>query len=83
MPIVYKHPVIGWRVAKTNDEKSFENMCKEKGLPYAHVKKLPSLRQLEKWVEDGICPTPDGCRVEPDGSCCHEFPSWLLILGFI
>jgi hypothetical protein len=45
--------------------------------------KKPSFASLEKWSMDGICPTPDGCRVEPDGTCEHGWNSWLLILGVI
>ena len=45
--------------------------------------RIPSMKQLDHWSFDGICETPDGCKVEPDGHCGHGYPSWLLILGFI
>jgi hypothetical protein len=44
----------------------------------------PSLEELERQVEeDGGCEATDGCFVEPDGSCEHHQPSWLLALGLI
>jgi hypothetical protein len=33
--------------------------------------------------EDGGCEATDGCFVEPDGTCEHGQPSWLLALGLI
>ena len=41
------------------------------------------LDQLQEWHLDGGCETPDGCWVEPDGSCRHDQPSWLCLLGLI
>ena len=43
----------------------------------------PTIEQLEEWLMDGVCETPDGCRVEPDGTCPHGQESWMLILGLI
>ena len=44
----------------------------------------PSLEELHSQVEDeGGCEATDGCWVEPDGSCEHGRPSWLLVLGLI
>lgn len=45
--------------------------------------KLPSQRTLEKYSFDGISRCPDGCKVEPDGTCIHGDRSWLLIAGVI
>lgn len=45
--------------------------------------KEPSLRTMEKWVDDGIARATDGCRVEPDGTCEHGCESWLLKMGLI
>ncbi len=39
---------------------------------------VPSMRELERWVYDSVCETPEGDRVEPD----HP-DSWLSILGLI
>ena len=39
--------------------------------------------KLQNMVFDGTCFTPDGCIVEPDGSCEHGLKSWLLIYGLI
>jgi hypothetical protein len=46
-----------------------------------HVVRKPSLKALEKWTSGSTCKCPDGCRVEPDGTCEHGCPSWLLVLG--
>lgn len=44
----------------------------------------PDLETLEQWmVEDSGCEATDGCFVEPDGTCPHGHPSWLLKLGLI
>jgi hypothetical protein len=44
----------------------------------------PSLEELQRQVEeDGGCEATDGCWVEPDGTCDHGQPSWLLALGLI
>jgi hypothetical protein len=45
--------------------------------------KTPSLKTLERWLDQGVCKTPVVCRVEPDGICEHGKRSWLLILGYI
>ena len=42
------------------------------------VDELPSMHDLMAWNEDGICETPTGHRVEPDG-----VPSWLRALRLI
>lgn len=43
----------------------------------------PSLKTLERWVENGYAKATDGCTVEPDGICEHGKESWLLRLGMI
>ena len=45
--------------------------------------KTPGMRALEKWSEDGVCLTPTGKRVEPDGYGPDGSPSWLLAMGMI
>lgn len=69
------------------DESFARNLEKKlDGLKLVHKRikdKLPSTRTLEKYSDDGICPTPDGCKVEPDGTCQHGWNAWLLILGAI
>jgi hypothetical protein len=32
---------------------------------------------------DGDCYAIDGCGVEPDGTCPHGMPSWLIYLDLI
>ena len=43
----------------------------------------PEWQTLMKWQVEGIARTPDGCRVEPDGTCQHGYKSWLLIYGLL
>jgi hypothetical protein len=43
----------------------------------------PDLETLEEWASDCGCEATDGCWVEPDGTCEHGHPSWLIRLGFI
>lgn len=43
----------------------------------------PSPEDLEEWLNDGYCEATDGCAVEPDGTCEHGAPSWLLQMGMI
>lgn len=59
---------------------------------------MKSIRQLEREfvnsfdieenedvLLDSVQPTacPDGCEVEPDGTCCHGYRSISLLLGII
>ena len=45
----------------------------------------PSMDEIEDMVFDVIwCRCTDGCEpIEPDGTCEHGYPSWLLQLGII
>lgn len=43
----------------------------------------PDFEQLQFWAIDSVCDATDGCQVEPDGTCPHGYPSWLLYLGII
>jgi len=45
--------------------------------------KAPSIATMERWLNDGVARAVDGCRVEPDGTCPHGSPSWLIRLGVI
>ena len=47
------------------------------------VDELPSMQDLMAWNEDGICETPTGHRVEPDGTAPDGVPSWLRALRLI
>ena len=47
------------------------------------VEALPSMQELMAWDEDGICETPTGDRVEPDGTGPDGVPSWLRALRLI
>lgn len=43
----------------------------------------PTDDDLELMVYDSIVEATDGCSVEPDGTCEHGHPSWLLRMGLI
>ena len=43
----------------------------------------PSMATMERWTENGVAKALDGCRVEPDGYCAHNLPSWIRKLGYI
>jgi hypothetical protein len=47
--------------------------------------KPPTIETLMEWEAEGGCEAacPHGCWVEPDGTCPHGNPSWLLKLGLI
>jgi hypothetical protein len=47
------------------------------------IQDLPSLEDLEEWLSDGLCQTPTGHDVEPDGEGPDGVPSWLRLLGLI
>ena len=62
---------------------------KQPGKP-ATSRKVPSIRTLSKWVENGVAKATDGCKVESDGCkvesdgyCEHNQPSWLVYLNLI
>lgn len=59
-----------------------EAQMDSKGYRHRRVKK-PGLNSMHKATMDGTCLTPDGCRVEPDGTCQHGWDSWLKILHVI
>ena len=44
---------------------------------------IPDDETLQEWMMDSGCEAIDGCWVEPDGTCPHGSPSWLMALGFI
>ena len=43
----------------------------------------PSMRTLERMMDDGVSITPTGQKVEPDGHGRDNSPSWLLVFGLI
>lgn len=51
--------------------------------PKRKLTKEPSIKTMEKWMNDSIAKATDGCRVEPDGTCQHGCNSWLIELGLI
>jgi hypothetical protein len=71
------------RMVRYTDERGISiisyagNLTKNVGI------KIPSQRQLEKWVMDSVCKSVAGKTCEPDGWDSEGFPSWLLIMGII
>ncbi|MBX3671304.1 MAG: hypothetical protein KF778_23150 [Rhodocyclaceae bacterium] len=51
-------------------------------LPYwqTSVTDLPDDATLNRWLVDGVCETPDGDEIEPDGTSWKGVPSWLVAL---
>ncbi len=45
--------------------------------------KPPSIKTMTKWMMSGVAKATDGCKVEPDGTCEHGKPSWLLKFGLV
>lgn len=45
--------------------------------------KVPSLKTMEKWSDDGIAKSVLGHKVEPDGFDHEGSPSWLIVMGLI
>ena len=45
--------------------------------------KAPTRDEVEEWLDEGRAEALDGCIVEPDGTCPHGSPSWLIELGLI
>lgn len=41
----------------------------------------PSVGEVRGWLFDSVSEALDGCTVEPDGTCSHGYPSWLVALG--
>lgn len=39
----------------------------------------PRLDDIMEMERDGVAETPCGCRVEPDGTCCHGAHSWVTL----
>jgi hypothetical protein len=52
---------------------------------FAGMDREEILELLGEWSNDCGCEAacPNGCWIEPDGTCEHGQPSWLLALGMI
>ncbi len=44
---------------------------------------VPDTEDMEDMMYDSVCAATDGCIVEPDGTCEHGYPSWLLYWNLI
>ncbi len=78
-------PVCEKRIRGTEERraKHFARHKEEGGPLSARSPRRPTLAQLIRWESQGICEATDGCTVEPDGTCPHGRPSWLLEEGLI
>ncbi len=65
-----------WREGKKNLYESLPQWMR-------NAKSIPTLATLQRWEMDGVCKTPTGHMVEPDGVGPDGVPSWLRILGLI
>ena len=80
-----------WRVlSRKKPECPYEQWLATKTRGYAElaswkreVQELPSVEQVEEWITDGVCETPTGHCVEPDGTGPDGVPSWLCVLGLL
>jgi len=80
-----------WKIAfRKKPEVSSETWIQSKKENYhtiaewkKQIKSIPSLEMLKEWDHDGICETPTGHRVEPDGIGPDGVPSWLRVFSII
>ena len=70
------------RVRRLKPEVKLEDYLIKHPGAYA-VDPFPDMDQLSEWVSDCRAEALDGCVVEPDGTCEHGKPSWLMALGYI
>ena len=75
-----------WRAGKVRklkegvDHKEYER----KHPDAVAINQPPTTEDMESWVMgDGMCEALDGCSVEPDGTCPHGLPSWLIAYGVV
>jgi len=73
--------------AKTDSGTDFLNVQNNeitfKTTRFSSFFKVPSIKTLEKWDDEGFCKTVTGHRTEPDGHGPDDSPSWLLALRVI
>ena len=74
-----KKPEVSLEAWKESHRARYEKLAPWK----KEVKSLPSFETLQAWEHDGICETPTGQRVEPDGIGSDGVPSWLRVLSII
>ena len=68
---------------KTEDGRTISTRAMMAHSRLTGFKQPPTMKTLERWVEDGIAQSITGKRVEPDGYDQYGFPSWLLVMGLI
>ena len=82
---------VEWRFIEGNNQRieiKFEDKVKTLSIISASRKLTnftsePSLRTMEKWMDNGVAFSVTGKRVEPDGHGEDGSPSWLLVMGLI
>jgi hypothetical protein len=88
---LYRTIASGWKVLMRKradyplDRWTEQKAAMVAGLPdwQRAIKGLPSFEYLMRQDCDGICDTPTGHRVEPDGTGPDGVPSWLRLLRLI
>lgn len=58
-------------------------LCKNAYKYITGFTKPPSIKTMEKWMDEGIAKTVTGKKTEPDGHGEDGSPSWLSVLGLI
>lgn len=44
----------------------------------------PSLKTVERWLDEGGCEATDGCWVTKDRNACEHYrPTWAYVLGVV
>jgi hypothetical protein len=81
----------GWKIiAKKKPEVSIDAFLQSARDRYEklaewkkQIKSIPTYETLEEWEREGICETPTGYSVEPDGVGPDGVPSWLRCFSII
>jgi hypothetical protein len=72
------------RIYVTVGETVYQTGLANKGYErFTGIGKVPGLRTLEKYSNDGIAKTVTGEKTEPDGFGSDGSPSWMLVVGII
>lgn len=91
--VLRRTPFAGWKVYGTAKNKAdlsayFDMVQKrqtwlETKPAWYRTKSIPTFDTLREWESDGVCETPSGDMVEPDGEGPDGAPSWLRLFGVI
>lgn len=86
-----KYPGQGWKLKSRLRPEFTPEMVYQKRIDFydalpkwRKVDWIPTMRELEQWVRDGVAETTLGDRTEPDGNSPETNQvSWLIALGMI